>query len=553
MAVGLGWLTAVLASVCLVCFAPSGRAAPLPTFSLIDGDIAIDPGATDGSASMVLKADNLDADGMTKTPGPVSDLKTPKPPEVAVNFTANELDHGDGSRRWVLTADIKGLPRNVMQKRYLSFVFGDQHVILPYTVSNKSTATFTWSVKAPPSELSLKAGQAIEIGIAVQAVAATKVGVLQTTLVEQSRKTPLDGGLTLCTQPVAPCTESGISLAPNSANRLWLQTNKDSTIVGKYAGTVTVSAAEKPDGETLTLTIYGTTVYRQRLGVLIIIIGVAIAWLITTWAQNKLNRLQALLPVTLLAEHVRALQQILLKAPPNAIPPNANPEWPNTAAALRDLAEKLSEKYLTGQNYLPTSIPSLFKSAGPDIDGYKGFLADAGAKITLLDLVIKDGFAAVWKKIPPAPNAASLQAITVAYTALDGKIGEIPLPSPKDAAASILDTLNSLDRALAAANPAPAAPPPGAAHGVSIESRSYEQLVIQIRNLDIVTWLVFGGLATAAGVYVLIISNLGFGLPADFVACLFWGFGLPVGGQQLLQLTPGSVVTALGVTVPKAQ
>jgi hypothetical protein len=73
-----------------------------------------------------------------------------------------------------------------------------------------------------------------------------------------------------------------------------------------------------------------------------------------------------------------------------------------------------------------------------------------------------------------------------------------------------------------------------------------------MRDLNVVTWLVFGGLATVAGVYVLIISNLGFGLLADFVVCLFWGFGLPVGSQQLMQLTPGSVVTALGVTVPKA-
>ena len=170
MAAKLGWLSVLLASFCLVCIAMPCRAAPLPTFSLIDGDIAIDSGATDAGASMVLKADNLDATSLTMPLGQVSDLNTPRPPAVEVSFTASDLDHSDTSRRWVLTATIKGVPHNATQKRYLSFTFAGQLVTLPYTLTNKSTATFTWSVKGPPSELSLRAGEAVEIGIAVQAV-----------------------------------------------------------------------------------------------------------------------------------------------------------------------------------------------------------------------------------------------------------------------------------------------------------------------------------------------------------------------------------------------
>jgi hypothetical protein len=41
----------------------------------------------------------------------------------------------------VLIVNIKGLPRNVTQKRYLSISFAGQDVTLPYTVTNKSTAT----------------------------------------------------------------------------------------------------------------------------------------------------------------------------------------------------------------------------------------------------------------------------------------------------------------------------------------------------------------------------------------------------------------------------
>ena len=95
-------------------------------------------------------------------------------------------------------------------------------------------------------------------------------------------------------------------------------------------------------------------------------------------------------------------------------------------------------------------------------------------------------------------------------------------------------------------------PPPPGAPPATIQSRSFERLEVEIRNLSVFAWFIFGGLAAAVGIYVLIISNLGFGQRGDFLVCLFWGFGLPVGGQQLLQLTTGSVVTALGVTVPKA-
>jgi len=50
----------------------------------------------------------------------------------------------------------------------------------------------------------------------------------------------------------------------------------------------------------------------------------------------------------------------------------------------------------------------------------------------------------------------------------------------------------------------------------------------------------------------LVFSNLGFGVPMDYVYCFFWGLGLPSAGQQLTQMAAGSVTTALRVTIPAA-
>jgi hypothetical protein len=523
-----------------------GRADPAVTFSLVGSDITIDSGATEGRFTMVLKADNLDAADQTQALGPVSDLNAPIPPPVDLKFAASDLSHDAATRQWLLTADYKGLPANAKQQRYLSFKFGTQTFTLPYTVSNKSSATFAWSVKPPPAEISLKAGDSIEIGVAVtQSVAATNVRVLQTALVEQTRKTPLDGGLMLCKQTAGPCTGDGVNLGPNSSNKLWLRTNSAGTLVGKYIGTVTIGAAEKPEGETLSnLTIYGTTLCRQLLGVLFIIIGVAGAWVVTVWAQNRLNRLQALLPATLLRDRVRALQQRLqLQAEPT----------PHTNEALAGLARALSEKEL--DKYLPSVMPLPGKSSGLDMDGYKHFLQKAGTEVALLEVLVDEGILVVWKKITPQQDQASRRDISAASGQLDvisDSCTAEPPPAQKDIIDNITSIINTLNGQLRA-HAGQAAALQQRAPLASIQPKTFEQLQIEIRDVSVLAWLVYGAVAAAVGVYVLIINNLGFGIPSDYFFCLLWGFGLPVGGQQLATATFQSVGTAMGIQLPRAQ
>jgi hypothetical protein len=186
----------------------------------------------------------------------------------------------------------------------------------------------------------------------------------------------------------------------------------------------------------------------------------------------------------------------------------------------------------------------------PKNDDYKQFLAQAAARIALLTLIVEDGLVEVWRKLPTALTDPAKQAIRAASQALDLKGAEDPPPASRDAINFIQSTLKTLDDSLRVAQPPPPdqpEPPPRAA----IMPPSFEQLSIEIRDLSGIAWLVFGGLAVAVGAYVLIISNLGFGVPSDYFVCLFWGFGLPVGGQQLAQSTVGSVGSILGISLPK--
>lgn len=59
-------------------------------------------------------------------------------------------------------------------------------------------------------------------------------------------------------------------------------------------------------------------------------------------------------------------------------------------------------------------------------------------------------------------------------------------------------------------------------------------------------------IAFLAGMYVLVLSNLGFGTFADVIKCFFWGLGFSVAGGQLEQLTQSTVTGSFGISVPKA-
>jgi hypothetical protein len=68
--------------------------------------------------------------------------------------------------------------------------------------------------------------------------------------------------------------------------------------------------------------------------------------------------------------------------------------------------------------------------------------------------------------------------------------------------------------------------------------------------MSILTWILFGVIATLVGSYILVLGVPGFGHLADYIFCILWGFGLPAGAQQLGQASLGTVTTALRIATP---
>lgn len=508
-------------------------------FKFDRGIIEIEPGRKVGSGTAILSAENLAQDKLAPEIGLV-DLADHGSPEVtlqSVQFSALELPAGPSSRSWLLTGTVSGLPINASQRRYLTFEFGGRQFVLPYTLTNRPGGQFEWTVRAPPAELSLGPGEAVEFGISVGPVPATDVRLLQVGLVEATTKQPL-GKRTfkLCASRSGNCTGAALSLAAHSAQRLWLRSESEgSSIVGKYVGTIIVAAAEKPGGDPFNLTINGTNDWRRALGILTIFLGVSTAFATTYMARSLMNRAQALRPVTALSEKIATLRLELER--PQGQP--ALGETPNINVRLETVAEDLSESKI--DEYLPQEFPLPWSSTAPDAVSFKKYLTERADTLSSLDVLV-DGVRNARSEFRADSPKARQQRVEKAVRDID-KLASGVLDKPADADRKVDAILDELRAALS----------PAAAETVSRSERTrttFEQLRVEIRGLSFAVWTVYLLLTTAVGAYVLVFSNMAFGLPLDYFLCLFWGFALPTGGQ-LLQATPRTVATILDIPVPK--
>ncbi len=506
------------------------------TFSIAKPNMIVEPGAAPGRTTLLLDASGLDAATAQATLADVVDSGTPAPPELDIRFRAAEMAATNGARHWVLTAEVNGLTTELgPQKRVLTLQFGSRSYAVNYTLTGHAASRFAWSVKVPSGEISLRPGQSVEIGISVQGIAATGVRLLQAAMIEQTTHTMLLKGWQLCETPAGDCKSDELSIPANSVKRLWLRPAGDETVVGKFTGTVVIGAAQKPDGETLTLSISGTSASLQFWGVIVILFGLGLAFYVNKGLQNRINRAQMLLPVARLRERAAGFSARLDMAPASL-----KGQTGLTAEAIRELLDDLSEQALDSQGWLPAKIPNPYKATPTAIEtGYKTYLDARTRKLAWLQILIAQGFEALWRQIPANAGQSDIDAARTASDALDALASKSAPPdtTPTAEISTILAAFRT--RGMETIESFLEIP--------TVTSTSFKDLTVEIGRMSYVVWGIFGLIAGGLGTYVIILSNPGFGLPTDFLTCLFWGIGLPVGAQQLSQSTVATASQALQI------
>jgi hypothetical protein len=497
-----------------VLLSASGAVAE-PSATLVDPVARLDYGSVGGTPTMILQIDGLDAAAMQdpKLLANVHDLQqgagsSTDPKVTAVD--ASELGPpGKTARTWLLSLQVSNVPANTSQKRYLSLDVAGKTLRREYTLTNRAIANFSWTVKA--ASMAISPRQSIPVAISVGPVPATDVKLINPYLLEKNSKAPIAaGGLQLCRESVPPCSPGPINLVASSATQLWLQGADD---VGQYEGSITVAANEKPEGETVNLTVYSTTATHQFWGVVTIFGG------------------------ALLHRRIGALQTKL----------KANPTGIATARLdekLTDLLAEFAEPQLIAQG-LPWPIPIGATPPAERLAAFRQYVQQRADWVAVLESIVDEGLRRIWPRWNDHPTGPQQQAIVDAMTALEGMANNGPAPALDAARADVRKQVAAVEAAFAAGPRRLSA----ALASAAMSPKTFDQLNMQIMRISLISWLFVILATTLVGALALVFTNT-FGSGKDFLTCFVWGLGLPLGGQAV-SASIGTVATTLGVSVAR--
>lgn len=394
--------------------------------------------------------------------------------------------------------------------------------------------TPVWQVTAPAA-LMLEHDRAVPLLVTVLAESVTAPTIVHSTLREATTGALLvSDQIALCTQRKAGCTApSSLTKGPHE---LFLVVSDSFDRNGEFKGLLYLQVAEKVEPTALELTVYGSDACSKWGGAFIIFLGVLIAIFSTAYLKQYSSRLDALAAKSLLTAELDRLDRRR-----DAAPSGLGQGFPKAQARIARLGTDLAESTLDARNFLPGRLRNPFGGTDADAAAYRTYLAERSEAIAALAVVLGQGLDALEKAWQANPNHP---AIVTAAAELDDLADVTKLPI--DATAGIVPIVAKMEAAMA---------PPGAPGMVQQArpipgGRSTVDIRAQQTRIALAAWVFLALVTTVAGVGILVLTNHGFGIALDYVKCFFWGLGVQTAGQQLSQLTPGTIATSLKLSVP---
>lgn len=439
---------------------------------------------------------------------------------------------------------------------------------------NTANSTLPWKIGSPVVPWNLQRDRWTEMTVTVaEGAVIKKIKLSQSTLVE----TGSNSGVVLHTNDLCfrarrddrgQCKQSidiseldsqpktDAETKPEGAQKakaykctVWLEVRDGFTSVGTFTGSLFFDTDPFTDTQSITLTVQQTRERWQLLGVAIIIVGVAVAWLVTIFARSRIARDQALLPALALTDTLQAM-----KTAEGTFPDVLKERATVSLPAIEQLLGSLSIAALDKQNFLPPAVPAFGPSAAKTAE-YQAFLTTASTKVGDLDIIVSEGLKLVAARWQQNMAPADLADLEQAFRTIDGLSSNLLL-DPQTLRAQVIVALEAFNDAHQ--NRIDAA----RAQGLNVQAetiqraspgqKSFIAVRLEVQTITVLFWLVWGLLSVVIGATVLIVPVPGFGSLTDFVRCFLWGFGLPVAGNSIQNLTMGSLNTQLGVSVTRS-
>ena len=402
--------------------------------------------------------------------------------------------------------------------------------------------SLTWSISSPPERLRIPANKGTQFTVSAGEKAVKGLKLVQSTLQDTSSLVELDTSqMSLCADDAAKKCESTIDIDANSIRPITLNIDPSFECPGVFTGEVRFSVKDQSETKSFKLTVYSRPLPRVALGGLAIVVGLLIYFITHIWLRVRLARDQALVPVYELRETLVTLREKIA-----TVASQTGYVFGGFAQAFSSLESQLSDAQIRA--YLPPALPTPGSPTDDWVSGFKSYLSPLRDKVAGLVVLTNSGAlqAALYWSANQAATKTALQAI-------DGLTGTVAnADGAQVKVAPIIQTLVSAINQPAAQALAPflAASPVGLTRFFA-EPPDEQSVRVDLYRSTIWLWGLWIVIAFLGGVYVVILSNLGFGTYTDIIKCFFWGLGLSVAGGQLEQMTLSTVTSSFGVSVPK--
>ena len=372
--------------------------APKPALALAKLEIPASTASAPSVASLVVTVDGLDA-ASAADPAFLGALPVDAKTAAAVPPTVEfgkpiALAGTESQRSWVLPMTVAEMPPATTMTRYVSFKLGTVDWTLGYQLTSPASVATSWSLKpAPPSTLTLQpdgGGLALNVSVAGTAAIRHLEAVVQLKDVDDEAMLA-DSTFTLCRLDATDCSRPVVALQGAGTHQLWLKPSQ-AMAPGKYAGSITVTSADKPLGESANLTVYVTSWGYQLAGVGLVALGVVLSLLFTTFLRHRLTRDQMRLAAALLRSGLDQLLRVL-----HALaPPVATPEIERRLThLLRDLSDSELEAF-----GLPPVVPLPMAPGQVNSSGetFKKRIEALSEWVRVLQVLVPDGVARLHRR-----------------------------------------------------------------------------------------------------------------------------------------------------------
>ena len=500
------------------------------------GVIQLPFSSTGGVVNVLLRADGLSPEAATKHGAPrVTDANGE--PAGSVEFESiGPIDFGAASQTWLIALKYEYLPVNTNQTHYARVTSDAFDVTISYILTNLSPANLTWSV-AQPSQWFIWFGFFSHLSTAIVVTSGDyPIGGLR---LAQSSITSTLGGSSISLSDLelseSPNSSTAISEIPAHTSRTvylglkatpaqWLWRD------GNFTGTVSMAISQRPDLQTVNLTVHASSLWARLIGAAALIGSLFLAWWLAVWSRARLARLQAWRAVLVFQ---RAVRQVAadLKGILDKVGGTLAGISDNLSTRLATIDGSLSADKLDTTGCLP--VLGKVSSDTGWASNLQTFLKTQADQLGLLRILV-DGMAMVL----PYWNSNKDEALKALQRMYGAKVA-----SADEAHAFVDIVLKDLETAVSSKGGRPPVTP-------RREPSTVQRVDVEVSHVLVAGWVVWGTISLVVGMSVLVMNNPGFGGWSDLVFCLLWGFGLPTTADRLQQLTPGGIATQIGVSFP---